>query len=354
MSSYKSFRTSSRGFSFRRRSRRSLGTYILLFVVLLLLFVTLFTIFNNGRVVIREQVITISNLPADLEGFTILHISDLSGVRIGPKQRAVSQVLQNKSYNVACITGDMVGADGDPYPFYELITALDPTKPIFFINGDGDPAVFTTDDALSASFLAEHISGAQTRGARYLASSMSMTYRGHTIWFSPAELLLQDIDETIASLRIELDRLSAATYNTQTIRSRQEVEYRLEALEKEKGARQQIQESSLHIVMTHQPLDTGFISIMRAVMPQSDPFFRSIGLVLAGHHAGGQWQLPFIGPIYARPNGFFPSDIGGLTAIESYTQYISNGLGNASDTPFPGFRLFNAPEMTLIRLTSSL
>ena len=351
MYSSRAYRPSRRGYSARPRTRRAFGTYVLLVLIAIVLVSATFTVIDNGRVIVREQSITISNLPDALEGYTILHISDLAGVRIGPKQRAVSQALKNKTYHAVCMTGDMVGGAKDPQPFYELIAVLDPTKPMFFIAGDGDPSPFPEEGSYHLGILADYITGAQARGAVYLNGTASVSYRGQTIWFSPSENLLLNLAETQESLSGELLRLNEILQSSQT---RQELEYRLELLDKEEQTREGMKQEDLHIVLAHRPLDASYVSILQTLTPEASPFYRSIGLILAGHHAGGQWRLPFLGAVYARPQGFFPSDIDGVTAAGSYTQYISRGLGNASDTPFPRFRLFNAPEITLIRLTGSL
>ncbi|HML48272.1 MAG TPA: hypothetical protein PKE04_16135 [Clostridia bacterium] len=351
MYSSRAYRPSRRGFTAHSRRTHALGAYVLLTLVAVLLITAVYTVIDNGRVIVREQTVTISNLPAALEGYTILQISDLAGVRIGPKQRAVRQALAKKTYHVVCMTGDMIGPARDPQPFYELISVLDPTKPMFFIAGDGDPSPFPEEGTYSLGILADYITGAQSHGAVYLSGTTGVTYRGQNVWFSPSENLLLNLSETETSLGNELSR---AFESSQSSRTSQELEYRLEVLSKEQATRAQIQPGDLHIVLSHRPLDDSYVSILQTMASESSPFYRSIGLILAGHYAGGQWRLPFLGPIYARPQGFFPEDIDGLTVAGSYTQYISRGIGNASDTPFPRFRLFNAPEISLIRLTSAL
>lgn len=68
-------------------------------------------------------------------------------------------------------------------------------------------------------------------------------------------------------------------------------------------------------------------------------------LQLSGHAHGGQFILPFIGPIYSPGQGLFPK-----YAVGSFGDrpklIISRGLGNAE---FP-LRLFNHPEINVIRL----
>lgn len=67
---------------------------------------------------------------------------------------------------------------------------------------------------------------------------------------------------------------------------------------------------------------------------------------LSGHAHGGQFILPFIGPVYSPGQGLFPKYARGSFG-EHPKLIISRGLGNAE---FP-LRLFNHPEINVITLT---
>ena len=66
---------------------------------------------------------------------------------------------------------------------------------------------------------------------------------------------------------------------------------------------------------------------------------------LSGHAHGGQFILPFIGPVFSPGQGFFPKYAKGSVG-ERPKLIISRGLGNAE---FP-LRLFNHPEINIINL----
>jgi len=153
-------------FSRSRKPQRYLS--ILGFIIFLfILGIALYTLLDNSRIVIRTQRISIARLPTALEGFTILHISDLSGKEFGAHQNSLQKRIQNTRYHAVCITGDMVGKNGNAYPFWDLISALDPTKPIFFIPGDADPPPNPDDPT-------NYVSEAQIRGAHYLGATQSI------------------------------------------------------------------------------------------------------------------------------------------------------------------------------------
>lgn len=66
---------------------------------------------------------------------------------------------------------------------------------------------------------------------------------------------------------------------------------------------------------------------------------------LSGHAHGGQFILPFIGPVFSPGQGVFPKYARGSFG-ERPKLIISRGLGNAE---FP-LRLFNHPEINVIKL----
>ncbi len=67
---------------------------------------------------------------------------------------------------------------------------------------------------------------------------------------------------------------------------------------------------------------------------------------LSGHAHGGQFILPFIGPVFAPGQGLFPKYARGSFG-DRPKLIISRGLGNSE---FP-FRLFNHPEINIIKVT---
>lgn len=69
---------------------------------------------------------------------------------------------------------------------------------------------------------------------------------------------------------------------------------------------------------------------------------------LSGHAHGGQFILPFIGPVFSPGQGFRPKYARGCFG-ERPKLIVSRGLGNAE---FP-LRLFNHPEINVITLTKA-
>ena len=78
-------------------------------------------------------------------------------------------------------------------------------------------------------------------------------------------------------------------------------------------------------------------------------------LVISGHYHGGQYRIPFYGALFVpdiNGNGFLPkqSEVSGLVNRNGYVEYISRGLGSSSSIKALEFRLFNTPELNVIKL----
>lgn len=332
-----------RGFDdvYAPRKRRHVGKVVMLILFLAIVFAGIYTVIDNGRVVIKTQRVFVANLDPALEGFTVLHISDLNGQRFGPSQKQLAATLKNKRYSAVCFTGDMVGSKGDPAPFYEVLTSLDVNKPVFFISGDSDPQAVGGRSATAVTVLSDWVVGAQqTRGAIFLGAPASVKVGNATVWFSDASHLSLDLDASLVSYESSSTPVS---------------EYYAEVIRQTIAARNQMRETDLHIALTHKPMTQE--QVMRTQNLTSDgeqPFIRSVNLFLAGGTTGGGWRLPGIGPVWS--DGWFPSDenVLGFHYVGNHLQYISGGLGTDSNSPLPKIRLFNSPEVTLITFTSDI
>lgn len=97
--------------------------------------------------------------------------------------------------------------------------------------------------------------------------------------------------------------------------------------------------NSYKVVLSHFP--ENFESIKEMNYSQYD-----FDIQLSGHAHGGQFILPFIGPIFSPGQGLFPKYAKGSHG-DRPKLIISRGLGNAE---FP-FRLFNHPEINVINIT---
>jgi len=324
---------------FKKRKRHPFR-WIAVVLVGIIALCGLYTVVDNGRAVVHTQKVLTPNLPKALEGFTVLLISDLNGTTFGPGQKMLQNVLKDRKYHAVCLVGDMVGPRGNVQPLLDLLSVLDPIRPVFFIAGDSDPKPVGGQATGYYTFLADWIDQIQARGAVYLDVPGSVTMGGATVWFTDAEYLTLDLDTAIDAY------LSAGT---------REGAYRAEALTRTKASRKTMKETDLHITVSHRPLKGETVLSMQNISDATgNGFLRTVDVILSGGTANGQWRLPGIGPVWY--DGWFPGgpEITGLHRVGSLLQVTTGGLGVSADSPLPGFRLFNTPEMTLVQFTSEL
>lgn len=345
--------------------KRGHPTLVFMAVVLavLLAAVAVLNHISNSRARLIEQDVTVSGMPSALEGFRILHISDLCGIRFGENQENLAGAIAGKRYDVVCITGDITGKNGDARALIELIDALPSGVPVYFITGDQDPADLSAAVKAEGGALADYIAQAQAHGAVYLDAPQKITVGDQAVWFSPESLYTYNLEGSERSLNARRAELLAEEATDARDAALAAVDYQLDRMKRIREARADMRAGDTHIALTHYPLGrTALIRLKNDLSDGQTDGVGSISLLLAGHFVGGQWRLPWLNAVYAPPaaglgtNGWFPGDEGvvGLSYSLGVTQYISPGLGTSDDVPLPAFRLFNAPAVTILRLTTKL
>src|SRR3954467_4390251 len=75
---------------------------------------------------ITRGAVDVPNLPPELEGFTIAHVTDVHLTSIGTVHRAIGAALAREKPDVVAVTGDVVDADAHVAqiaPFVSLLRA---------------------------------------------------------------------------------------------------------------------------------------------------------------------------------------------------------------------------------------
>ena len=342
--------------------RKNQYTFFVIFCVVVVVIAVV--IMHNSNVRVIEEEIQVVGLPRELEGYTILHLSDLHAASFGENQQMLTRALTGISYDMVAMTGDMVGKSEKSGPLLALIDALPSNKRIFLIPGDSDPLPEIESPRLTATtlggrILADYILRAGEYGATYLDAPRAIKIGTATIWVSPAWQIGLNIAQTQQALAQQagLTRLRAAAGDEEAIIELPQLEYRqaqLLAMAQSAGA---MQPNDYHIALAHQPPNPQDMRV-NIDSEASKTFLISADLVLAGHYCGGLWRLPFLGaaiyiPAPGTPRyGWFPSPdmVDGMRSAEGIHVYTSPGLGNTDAILLPKVRFFNAPSVTLIRL----
>lgn len=348
------------------RAPKPRGRGLTIFLLILLLFIAcalLFNMVNNRRVDLIRQPVTISSLPPSLEGFKILHVSDLHGARFGAGQEGIKALIDDLHYSVVCITGDSVGADGDFTGLIELIDLIPDDVPVFLLAGDEDPIPVPSTARATNNLKAEFIMAAEKHGAVYLDVPQQLTVGKTTLWVCPESFYSLDPDGTEKALLAYQKELLSKTQTSDTQAALRAVDYRLDVIKRTREIRQVMLSTDPSIVLSHVPFTEETVRTLQEWTANGDfDYWHSISLILAGHYNNGQFRLPGFGALWVPPafglseSGWLPDDtkLSGLSIMQGISQYISPGLGNAKIYSWLPVRFCNTPAITLLTLTAKL
>lgn len=349
-----------------RLRRIKFSTFLLAVAVVLFVAVMLL---SNSSIELQTATVSVAGLHADLEGYTILLLSDLHGREFSANQATLLRAVNAQTYDLLVMTGDMVGAGGDSKPLLDLLAGLTQKKPVYFIAGDSDPGPLLAQERdvegpLEQHVLEKWILDATAQGAIYLDSPRKLTVGAATIWLTPESMLSMDASATLsrlnAQLREETERMLAG--DQEAYERLPFTNYLQECLQSALDAAGQMTDTDLHISLAHYPPTTEYLTAATDASQAEDAaYLRAVDLVLAGHYCGGVWKLPFFGALYipapeAARRGWFPdqADVEGLKLLGNISVYVSGGLGATDRIYLPPIRLSNQPKVTLLRLTSAL
>ncbi len=341
-----------------RPTRRSFAFLLFLFAAVLALMVGLVSV-DNSHVEVERINITLPALPSQLEGFTILQISDLHGRTFGEGQKGIVSALGGARFDAAVLLGDMLSPSGDAEAFHGLVKALAETgKPVYCVTGDEDPAL---DGPIGADKwgLQPWAQGAADLGAVFLDAPVALAQKPVAVWLMPAMLTSTDVSQTIKSL--ESAAADALTDQRVVGAAREQrlarVNMGLFALTRTKEAFAAMKPSDIVVGASHFPLTPSFAKDLQQHAATATTV--RMDVLLAGHYCGGGVRLPVVGPMHVPAprlprGGWWPEEeqTSGLSAVGDTSQVITRGLGVSSEQKPLRVRVLNAPGVTLVRFTT--
>lgn len=344
-------------FKTTKRRRGGCLTILLLLLSLVVLVLALNGL-SNRYVKLVDQKVTVLDLNKSMEGFTILHISDLAAAKLGDKQENIKSALGKETYNLVALTGDMVGKSGNAQPLLDLLDLVPDSIPVFMVPGDSDPSPYRLDAESVDDIKADYIKQAEEKGATFLEAPELVTQDGKSLWVSPADSFLFDLKNAVFALNEQIRLLESGEAAPNTASQLLLARYRLARMEESIQALTEMKQGDIILALSHQPPENEALTeLSRAGKEQQKPV---PSLFLAGQFNAGQLRLPGLGPLYIPPQmdgrgGFLPGDDGfvGLSIVKGFPVYVSPGLGVSGYYPLP-LRLFNRPAITLLHLTSKM
>lgn len=264
-------------------------------IIILFSFITVILIFfwyQNNHIVIDVYDYKSSKISDNTEKFSIVQISDLHNACFGKNNKNLVDDIESLEPDIIVITGDIVDSNHtDIGVAIDFVRQMTERYPVYYVTGNHE---YWLDEGQRR----ELFTGIKDAGAVILNN----------------EKITIDVGtDSITLIGLDDNSLRDATLNSI-----------METCDK----------NELTVVLAHEPqyldkyCDAG------------------ADLVLTGHAHGGQMILPFIGPLIAPDQGFFPTYTAGQFQKESTTMYISRGLGN-SVIPV---RLFNYPEIVCVEI----
>ena len=231
--------------------------------------------------------VPIPALPPHLEGFTILHLTDLHGRALDADREAMVEVAED-GVDAVVMTGDVLSR-GDlaaGRSAVELVADLARTAPLFYCPGNHD---YAPDGSVAP--------GADLRaaGATVLVDGNAPGPRGTVfVGVGDPQTYRDDLDEALRDLP-----------------------------------------PGFPLVLAHSP--TIFPRVARRGLP----------LMLAGHTHGGQGRIPGIGTVWVPgQRGLFPEYDRGIFRRNGSVLVLSSGIGTSG----PPFRYFVPPEFLIVTL----
>ena len=347
---------------FSDEPRHGKGALIGFLIVLMILLAALFTanLAMTHTVSYTREYVTISNLPTDLDNFTILHLSDLNGAELGDKQSAVKKAIGSRSgYGAVVLSGNMVGESGNVQPVLDLLAQLPYGTPVLLLPGDGDPALYATTAHASLSPYADWDQQLLDAGVILLDEPHAIKAGKATIWFSPETIYTMDTVSTEKAWQNQIDALKAQVEPLTLDQSAmlRTAEYQVARMQRIRETIASIKEKDIQVVVSHMPLTKESVADSRAWATSKIFTMSRVSLALSGGYCAGQWRIPGLGAVYVPELGFFPDDelITGMGYLSGMWQHISPGLGAGVDYPwFMPMRLFNSPGATMLVLTATV
>ncbi|WP_335487542.1 metallophosphoesterase [Neobacillus niacini] len=315
--------------------------YLLITLTIFLLSLSTYTVRDNNRIKIVHQEVKIDNLPRELDGFTILQVTDLHEKEFGKKQSRLIEKINSLSYDVIVFTGDMLkdSKSTNYKPFFTLLEGIENKENAFFVPGNTDPDVYklNTENPFKKT---DFYYGMEQRGVKLLESLSTVEKGTSKVHFVDFELSIQDAEKSLEFLKL-VDNIRYLNHQKQLFKEISTLDNR--------------DDSNVLIGLTHYPVvDARFDYLMSG----QNYIVGDYDLIMAGHYHGGQIRIPFLGALFI-PEGWYPRDglfppqdrVKGLWEYRDIKQYVSTGLGNSDAIPFLDFRLFNTPEVNLITLS---
>ncbi len=241
-----------------------------------------------------EYVLSSARLPAGLDGFRVVQLSDLHGMEFGRDNRRLVEAVREAKPDLIALTGDMITEREDIPTVRVLCAQLTRIAPCYFVSGNHD---------VGSRAYQELCAALEESGVTVLSNEYLPLTRG---------------DDRIVLCGVEDPNALAGMPRPKKVVRSLRAEY---------------------------PEDYVLLLGHRNDFADKYPSL-DVDLILSGHGHGGVVRLPFVGGVLGNNGELFPEYDAGVYHTYCYDMVISRGLGGVKAVP----RFLNPPHIPIITL----
>ena len=245
--------------------------------------------------------VELPGLPAEFDGYRIVHLSDIHGHEYGEGSGELLAMVEEQGPNLIVITGDLVDQQSQITMVSALAKGLAAIAPTYYVTGNHEWSLGSD-----------------------IVKKMKQ--------------LLEDCGVAVLSNGYRLLEQNGASIA-------------LAGVDDPNGYADQKTSAELYAeISSEQP---GAFVLLLAHRNDAIEEYAAVGydFVMSGHGHGGIVRLPFTDGLLSPARTLFPTWTAGVYTVEDTTLFVSRGLGNNTE-PISGFRLFNRPDLAVVELKS--
>lgn len=301
-------------------------------IIVILLFIYIINVLINKNIYITKYKISSNKLPIEFDDYKIVQLTDIHSIRDEKQKEDLIENIKTLNPDLICVTGDLIDS-----PFYS-------EENIKYEEGKID-----IPDKLTIEFMKELLDIADVYYVYGNHEMMLLDDPENNIFKTSLEeagvkILNNKIDYiNIDDKKIQISGIQdpATLYKDKKYayvgeNNQDKVKQILNdlGLDKKDNSETNNSEELYNIVLSHRPEYFEMYSEY------------DIDLLLSGHTHGGIVVLPFVGGIYAHPQGWFPKYTSGIYEKDDFKMIIGRGIGYSGIK----LRIFNPPEINEIIL----
>lgn len=290
---------------------------LLTILVICICIFVIYVIADNYHVDIKYNDVYIENLPDEFNNYTILQMTDLHSKRF---ENVLYDKINKINYDMIAFTGDMMNdKDYDNITFKHLIDNIKNKQLMIYVDGNNGPKTYDENKNEITDFGKQ----IESIGCTLLKDVYCIQKESSKIWLS------------------NFDLATNLFYYSQTYEFKDRFKQKFSLIG-----------NDISIGIGHKPVSKKILD----VISENKIKYYKYNLIIAGHYHGGQFRIPFYGailiPAQTPKESLFPNQkmVSGLFTYKNVNQYVSRGLGASKRIPLLNFRLFNTPQIDVIRL----